>query len=282
MTSECIDSIFEKTSGIGIEVILVDNASTDGSKELFEKDLRITYIYSNENLGFGKANNLGYKYAHGKYIFLLNSDTLLVNNAIKLLSDFLDSHDDVAIVGGQLFDKDMDPVHSYSYFLPSITWEIDVFLNKALSKCVGKKNCKILDSHGYFPVAYITGADMMLRRKDIDEFGMFNPEFFMYFEETDLSKRFLQHNRISAFCPAAKIVHLEGASFNIKEKKETLYLQSRTLFYSKYYNNAYRTIANVIYFFTCASRIMLFSMNKDKREYWKKKMVIFRDNLLKK
>ena len=76
LTSQCIDSIYEKTQGVRFEIILVDNASTDGSKEVFEKDTRITYIYSDENLGFGRANNLGAKVAKGKYLFLLNSDTI--------------------------------------------------------------------------------------------------------------------------------------------------------------------------------------------------------------
>ena len=84
LTKNCIDSIFQNTKDVKFEVILVDNASTDGSKEFFEQDNRIKYIYSTTNLGFGKANNLGYKEASGKYLFLLNSDTLLLNNAIDL------------------------------------------------------------------------------------------------------------------------------------------------------------------------------------------------------
>ena len=83
MTSDCLESIFEKTQDIKYEVILVDNASTDGSKEFFEKDSRIRYIYLKDNIGFGKANNAGYLHAKGKYVFLLNSDTILINNAVK-------------------------------------------------------------------------------------------------------------------------------------------------------------------------------------------------------
>ena len=75
MTKECIDSVFERTFGLDFEIILVDNGSTDGSKSQFEKDSRITYVYSEFNLGFGCANNLGYKFAKGDYVFLLNSDT---------------------------------------------------------------------------------------------------------------------------------------------------------------------------------------------------------------
>ena len=92
MTAECIDSVFEKTHGIDFEIILVDNASTDGSREHFAGDSRITYIYNDENLGFGRANNAGIERARGRYVFLLNSDTLLIGNAIKTLCDHLDAH----------------------------------------------------------------------------------------------------------------------------------------------------------------------------------------------
>ena len=74
MTAECIDSVCQKTFGIDYEIILVDNASSDDSKAFFEKDERVKYIYSQENLGFGRANNLGAGVAQGKYLFLLNSD----------------------------------------------------------------------------------------------------------------------------------------------------------------------------------------------------------------
>ena len=77
MTRECIDSIFTKTKGINFEIILVDNASTDGSENYFKGDKRILFIQSNKNLGFGRANNLGAKYSKGKYLFLLNSDTII-------------------------------------------------------------------------------------------------------------------------------------------------------------------------------------------------------------
>ena len=77
ITKNCINSIFEYTKDIKFEIILVDNNSKDKSYSVFSNDNRITYLYQQNNLGFGKANNLGFKHAKGKYIFLLNSDTLL-------------------------------------------------------------------------------------------------------------------------------------------------------------------------------------------------------------
>ena len=84
LTSDCINSIYEKTTGIRFEVIVVDNNSSDGSQDLFFFDFRIKFVEAGENLGFGKANNKGVEIASGKYVFFLNSDTILVNNAVKL------------------------------------------------------------------------------------------------------------------------------------------------------------------------------------------------------
>ena len=81
LTLQCIDSIYEKTNDVSFEIIVVDNNSTEGSQELVSHDKRIVFVEAGENLGFGKANNLGLRQAQGKYIFFLNSDTLLLNNA---------------------------------------------------------------------------------------------------------------------------------------------------------------------------------------------------------
>ncbi len=269
MTSECIDSIFEKTSGIKFEVILVDNASTDGSKEHFEKDGRIKYIYSSENLGFGKANNLGYEYSCGRYIFLLNSDTFLINNAIKILSDFLDSHGNVAIAGGQLYNKDMNRVHSFRYIYPSILSELDMFLHFTIYRLIEKCKNREINKNGFTKVAYITGADMILRKEDIEKYGFFDPDFFMYFEETELSYRYKRKKLYSYFYPQAKIVHLENISFKGNRVRSEIFLQSRKLYFKKTHSKIYQSLVDILYMMTCVSRMLLYAFNTTKFNIWR-------------
>jgi len=210
VTVNCIDSIFAQTSGIIFEVILVDNASTDGSKEWFEKDNRITYVYSEKNLGFGRANNLGFTYCKGKYIFCLNSDTLLLNNALLLFFNKMESLPaEVGCMGTLLLDCHHQVMHSYGQFptlLNNIKWRLG-------------KPCEWRDPGWmqktdtcFFEVDYVTGADLFVRRNVIESCGFFDPDFFLYFEETEMQWRF--HNKGYRVCiyTDPHIVHLEGRS----------------------------------------------------------------------
>lgn len=265
LTQNCINSIFEKSKNISFEVILVDNASTDGSKPIFEKDPRIRYIYSNDNLGFGKGNNLGFKYAKGKYIFLLNSDTELINNAIFELVKFLNVHPEISIVGGELYNKEMLPCHSYGLLLPSLRTELNILFRGLLTRNYKIKIDNSIQKNGYAVVGYITGADMMLRRDSIEKIGLFDPEFFMYFEETEMTYRFLAINgSLSAFVPSAKIHHFEGSSFEIKETRERMYLISRRLYYQKTgYSTFYYYCCTIIYILYLVTSLFKYFLTND-------------------
>ena len=122
ITQNCIDSIFKYTKEIDFEIILVDNASKDGSPEFFRTVNDIKFIESKENLGFGRANNLGYSYTSGKYVFLLNSDTLLINNAVKKFYESMELQpQDVSCLGSKLLSEDgVTENNSYGVF-PSIS-----------------------------------------------------------------------------------------------------------------------------------------------------------------
>lgn len=120
LTAACIQSIIEHTKRISYEIIVVDNASTDGSKEKFERDSRIKYIYSEKNGGFGYGNNRGIEIANGDYFFLLNSDTLLLNNAIYEFFKYAKSHKSRIIYGCYLQGNDGTYRNSFFYF-PAFT-----------------------------------------------------------------------------------------------------------------------------------------------------------------
>lgn len=232
LTRDCIDSIFEKSEGFSFEVILVDNASTDESREVFSKDSRITYYYLNENLGFGKANNYGIQRASGKYIFCLNSDTLLCNNAIRYFLDFCESHSqNTGAVGCLLRDARGRIIHSFADF-PRWKKLLCSRLVSPLYTLAGKKY-STLDNPKYvkgdcFTVDYVTGADMFVRKELLDRYGAFDPDFFMYCEETELQFRLTSHGYKSYVITAPQIIHLEGQS--VKPVKKVKGLTNKLIF----------------------------------------------------
>jgi hypothetical protein len=116
LLKDCINSVLKKTQNVKYELIVIDNASSDCSIKMMKNEFpSIKLIESKENLGFGRANNLGARYATGKYLLLLNTDTLLINNAINILFDFMekDTKQTIAACGGNLYN--LDRTENYSY-----------------------------------------------------------------------------------------------------------------------------------------------------------------------
>lgn len=253
ITKQCIDSIIKNTHNITFEILLIDNASYDNSDIVFSEDKRITYIKSNENLGFGKANNLGFKYSKGKYIFLLNSDTIIRNNAIKIFFDYLEGQDNkIAGVGTLLKESDGKTIgNSYGQF-PTLKTTINSILSIYNGKLLSIKDIKkyTKDTNEFF-VDYIIGADIFLRRNVVNELGLFDPDFFMYFEETEMQYRYSKHGYRMKIYREPDIIHLECASTN-KLKKKYNYNQkyrftcSWFLYMKKTHNILYYLIFKII------------------------------------
>ena len=243
LTSQCIDSIYEKTSGVSYEIILVDNASKDGSKEFFEKDPRVIYIYSDENMGFGRANNKGAEYASGKYLFLLNSDTILIENSIKIFHKWMEENLEVSACGGNLLNKDMQNGAVGGHF-PSLSNEfLQIGFYKLIKQYYYHRYAviqKITDIN-YNTTDYIIGADIFIRSSVFRELGGFDPSFFMYYEETDLFKRMSNARYKISIIPYTSIIHLVGYSSKniISYNKYKMLHTSKMLYYRKHHTYLY-------------------------------------------
>lgn len=238
LTKNTINSIFKKTQNLDYEIILIDNDSKDGSKEFFKNEYdkreNVKFIESDSNLGFGNANNLGLKFATGKYIFFLNSDTLLIDNSIKVLFDFMEKNMDVGVCGANLYDENMNPVHSYDAGIPGIFYDLKASLRSIYTK-IYKKRLDFNYSDKVIEVGYITGADMFVRRKILDEVGGFDSDFFMYYEESELTNRIKKAGYKIMNVPKAKIIHLEGKSFEFKETRFRMVTESKYKYFAKVY-----------------------------------------------
>ena len=225
LTLACIDSIYAHTKGVDFEVIVVDNHSEDDSVERLSKDNRIILIESLRNGGFGYGNNLGMKVARGKYFFLLNSDTLLVNNAIKEFYDYAESHEPKTLYGCYLIGDDGTYRGSFHYF-PALT--IGAFFRRLFRK------------QNYTPdytdkeVECICGADMFIPRTAIEECGGFDENIFLYGEEGELQLRMAKAGYKRILLSLPKIIHLEGRSSSVNQKKRQIQEQSHFYVLKKY------------------------------------------------
>lgn len=264
-----IESILKRSENFSFEIIVVDNNSTDHSKQILLERYgnAVIYIALSENIGFGRANNEGLKIAKGRNILFLNPDTELQNNAVKILSDYLDEHPDVGAVGGNLFSGDGAPTLSFSRVLPSIWSEFsELWLKNIPLKILYGRNFSFNYLHCPLRVGYVSGADMMVSMKVLTEVGFFDPEFFMYFEETELSYRISRKKYKIMNIPNARIIHLEGKSFKIKEKRVYQLIKGRFIYYKKTSNYYCRIIANFQYWLNLYLRYLIWSVfNKRKK-----------------
>lgn len=207
----CIDSIMEHTSGVSFEIIVVDNGSTDGSAEILSKDERIRFAQAGSNLGFGKANNLGLTLASGEYIFFLNSDTLLRNNAIKIMYDFASQYNGrLGALGCVLQDRQGGRIHSYGNF-PRMRDDLSKYILIPILKGLHLYRQPLpAYPDQWMKVDYVTGADLFVSRKVLDDCGAFHPAFFMYYEESEMEHRFNSKGYDNVLMNGPVIIHLEG------------------------------------------------------------------------
>ncbi len=246
LTDMAIESLFEKTKKIDFEIILVDNASSDNSVDYFEKKygLSIVLIKNDKNVGFGNANNIGLTKAKGKYIFLLNSDTIILNNVVKIFFDFMEQNEKVAICGGNLYCDNMSPNLSFSMELPNLKTE--------LLSSLGFYNKKLTFNYSEYPkeVGYISGADMFIRKSVIEKLGyFFDKDFFMYCEEVEFTSRVKKEGYKVYSVPNAHIIHLESKSIKLKENKIRMISESRCKYFFKVFGIKNLILANVIVIF---------------------------------
>ncbi len=270
LVKDCIDSIYTKTRQIDFEIIVVDNNSKPEDLNKLKNDHRYKLITSNQNLGFGRANNLGAKYASGDFFFILNPDTLLVNDAISLLYHYLSTHPTVGIAGGNLFDQDMNKIHSYNRMLPSIQSEMDFAFKRIYRYMRYGKNWQHNCTAKPLKVAMITGADIMIPRNVWEQVQGFDPSFFMYCEDADLCKRVANLGYTNISVPEAHIIHLEGQSFEHSEAHYKRFYEGRKKYFLKHYSTSYNNVADFLNIFMLKIAIgicTIFIREQRKKDY---------------
>lgn len=282
---DCILSIIDKTRNLKFEIIVVDNNSEPDLENIITKTLpqenrpQLHFINLTENIGFGRANNIGLKIAKGRNILFLNPDTVLINNAIEILSHFLDIHIKAGACGGNLYDSDNNPAYSFKRFLPGIFWEINELLNCYPQKFIFGSNYSFNYKEKPFKVGYITGADLMVKSDIVKKLGGFRNDYFLYYEETDLCFRIKKQGWEIYNIPSAKIMHLESKSFGDSEEWQSDFKtknieKSRNIYNKKNLNQFQKTISDFLYKMFLESRFLLLK-ERTKKDYYKKRKKYF-------
>lgn len=226
---KCIDSIYKYTQDVSFEIIVSDNASTDGLIPMIRSQYKDIIIIENKrNIGFGAANNKGLEIAKGKYIFYLNEDTELKNNAIKMFIDYYNANSGARIGALGAYLKSADGringpsgnfptygnllmqmfLHNINDFIYVINEKVGRFRVDEIVKR-GIKNRIKDESSKEQTVDYICGADLFMKN---DDNAKFDERYFLYFEETDLQLRLSEQKMNRVLIPGPYIIHYGGGT----------------------------------------------------------------------
>ncbi len=233
--------------GLSVEVIVVDNASTDGTVEMVRREFpQVRLIVNSENLGYTKANNIGIKQSRGKYILLLNPDTIVKADALRALVDCAEAHPDAGIIGAKLLNPDGSIQPSARSF-PDMG--AGLFRNTFLGRLFPNNpfvRRYLMTNFGYDEVRevdWVSGAAMLVRRELFERIGLLDERFWAYCEDVDLCWRAWQSGFKVLFCPNAVTVHKIGRSSDQRLVPSLIqHHKSMWLFYLKNYRKRYPLI----------------------------------------
>lgn len=244
----CLRALFSAPvrDGLRLEVIVVDNASTDGSPQAVG-DFPATLIRNDANLGYGRANNLGLRAASGRHLVVLNPDTLPQLGSLRHLIDFADNHPNTGIVAPRLLNPN-GTIQSAAFHFPTLTMALlDLFPPPAWLP--GRLRARLLQSalNGRYPqeqntaafrIDHPLGACFLIKRTAYEQCGGFNENIFMYSEEIDLALRYARDGWDCWQEPASQIVHLgEQSTGQIPDTMFGELWRSRLYLYDAYYTS---------------------------------------------
>lgn len=278
LLSDCILSIPEALANIPHEVIVVDNASGDGSRGFIEKRFpNIKLINNSVNKGFASACNQGALNACGRYIFFLNPDTTLEKDSLKKLIEFSEKQSWLGAAGPQLTGREGKIQNSVRRFpRPSDILIRDTVLKRIIPFGKKDKLANSLPKDIPSSVEQVSGAAFLIRRDLFRDIGGMDERFFMFYEEVDLCRRLKDLNYKNYYLPSARIIHKGGGSRK-KDRSNVFYYSQKSMFrYLKKYEPPKRLFwFKVLYKPLFLFEILLGAGNQAKRDFLKKWLIDF-------
>ncbi|MCF7795449.1 glycosyltransferase family 2 protein [Patescibacteria group bacterium] len=238
LTKECLTSLFALKDKVNFEIIVVDNASNDGSLEALKEEFndKIKLIESKINLGFAKANNLAAKIARGEILFFLNSDTVITENIFTNNLELFSKDNNIGIISPSIYTGNNKEQDYYYGKFPTIINLL--FKNKAKIK----SNNKIIKTN------WVSGCSLFIKKDLFNIINGFDENFFLYFEDIDLCKRINDLKYKIIVNKNIKITHLGGKSIKENKKRKKEYYKSQNYYFKKHYNKLTQIIMRILRF----------------------------------
>jgi len=239
LVCEAIASVKRETA-CHFEIIVVDNGSSDDTvPRIRSLHPDVTIIENGRNAGFAAANNQAFRTAAGRFLFMLNPDTIVLDGAIDRLVRFMDTSADIGACGPKVLNPDRSLQHSCHHF-PSLTLRMFEYLQLRRlfpwNRFFGREHMTYWDYDEIKDVDWVTGCALMIRREVLEQVGLLDENYFMYAEESDLCFQLREAGWRTTFYPAASIVHHGGQSvLRQKDKKATEKTITSYLFSTRYY-----------------------------------------------
>jgi len=249
---QCLMAIERARHNLTTEIIVIDNASVDGSQTMVKKKFpQVRLIENHKNLGFGKANNQALKIAQGKYVLILNPDTLIQEDTLLILKNFLDEHLNISAVGCKLINPDgsFQIASRRSIPTPWIAFTKIIGLSRIFpnSTIFGRYNLTYISPEIESEVDVLSGSLMMVRREILNKVGYFDEDYFMYGEDIDLCYKIKKAGGIIYYTPKTKAIHYKGESTKKGEFSYiTNFYSSMLIFIDKHFKNYYSVFVKFI------------------------------------
>ena len=249
LTKNTINSILKYTYPFSYEIIVVDNASSDDSlsklQEYFEDN--VTFIASKENNGFAAGNNQALEIAAGKYVLLLNSDTIVWENTLENIYNYMEKHTDVGAAGCRVLLENGELDKACKRSFPNVKNSFFRLFHIPTNSSDDNYNLDNLPDGEIYEIGCLTGAFMFIRKDALDEIGFLDETFFMYGEDIDLCYRIKQANWKIIYYGESRITHLKGASSK-KQKSKLIYefYRAMYIYYKKHHASDSSFITNIV------------------------------------
>ncbi|MBA7511225.1 hypothetical protein ES705_03216 [subsurface metagenome] len=249
---QCLMAIERARHNLKIEIFVVDNSSVDGSQAMVKKGFPYVHLIENkENIGFSKANNQALRLAKGKYVLILNPDTLIQEDTLTTLKDFLDKHSKTGAVGCKLINPDgsFQAGSRRGFPTPWVAFTRISGLSKIFPRIrlFGQYNMTYLSPDTESEVDVLTGSLMLIRKRVLDNIGHFDEDYFMYGEDIDLCYRIKKQGWKIHYTPITTAIHYKGES---TKKGEFSYISNfysaMLIFIHKHFQNHYSFLLRTI------------------------------------